>query len=349
MKYYYLKFGKSNNQLDYWLQLNNHENIFGRPTAVIFFGKITGEQFKKYYNLKKEDYKLLEKEAEKKKEYIPKYTDLQKQVKPFYDAGETKDARFVTSYKGKIYILAPKSEVRDVSPEELERIINDLKRFKKPEISTDEFKDDILKVMDLEIIKILETDIPYILRTLGIDQYLNRGTCREIKKNNHWGSIQAIKLALGERNNVPDKIDYVKLFKLLSPHQFETLIFLLLINAGVFSPAWRAGSLPDIDIVGINYSNEEVIAIGDPPIEYKKNEEITFQVKRKAETKKQNANYTISLVDSSIELEDSHFLTAEWVFKAVNKQKKTKKWLENSLRWFIEGTKYSSIFELVNE
>ncbi|HEC38502.1 hypothetical protein LCGC14_0705970 [marine sediment metagenome] len=346
MKYNYLKFGKSNKQLDYWLELNNSKNIFGRPTAVIFFGKITSEQFKEYFKKDKEDYKLLVKEAEKKNDYLPQCTDLHKQIKPFYEAGETKDTIFVTIYKGKIYLLEPKSEVRDVSSEELKRIINDLNLVKKPKISTDDFKDDILKVMDLEVLKILETDIPYILRTLGTDRYLNSGTCREIKEKNHWGSIQAIKLALGERKNVTEKLNSSQLFKLLSPHQFETLIFLLLINAGVFSPAWRAGSLPDIDIIGINYSNEETITIGDPPIEFKRNEEITLQVKRKAEKKKQNAKYTISL---AIDLKDPHFLTSDWVFKAVKKQQKTKEWLENSLKWFIKGTKYNSIFELANE
>ena len=348
MKYYYLKFGKSNYQLDYWLQLNSNKNIYGKPTAVIFFGEINSEEFKEYFKKDKEEYKLLVKEAKKNKKYLPRYTDLHNQIKPFYEAGEKQNARYIAILESKVYVLAPKSEVRDVSSEELERIINDLDGFKKPTDAID-FSNDILKVMDLEILKIIETNIPYILRTLGTDQYLNRGTFREIKEENHWGSIQAIKLALGERNEVPEKIDHVQLFKLLSPHQFETLIFLLLTNKGLFSPAWRGGTLPDIDIIGINYSNEDEIEIGDPSIKFRKDEEITFQVKRKPVTKKQKAHHTITLAYSSKKLEFPDFLTVEWVFQAVMEQQKTKKWLENSLRWFIEHTEYSSIFQIVSQ
>ena len=346
MKYFYLKFGRSNIQLNYWLDKN--KNIFKEPTAVIYFGKYTSEEFKDFFKKDKEEYKLLQQKAEKKHDYIPKYSDLHEQIKPFYKAGETKKAIFITIYKGKIYILAPESEVRDVSHEDRDKIINDLKNFKKPIISTDNFKNDVLKIMHVKILKVLEKDIPYILRTLGTDQYLNRGTCREIKKEKHWGSIQAIKKVLGEREIIPEKFDYFKIFQLLSPHQFETLIFLMFTNAGIFSPAWRAGTLLDIDIIGINYSNKEFITIGtDPSIEFERNKEITFQVKRKQEIKKQKADYTISLADRSNISEKQHFLTPKWVLEVINKQQKTKEWIENSLRWFIEDTDYKSIFELI--
>ena len=47
MKYFYLKFGRSNIQLNYWLDKN--ENIFKAPTAVIYFGKYTSEDFKDFF------------------------------------------------------------------------------------------------------------------------------------------------------------------------------------------------------------------------------------------------------------------------------------------------------------
>ena len=97
------------------------------------------------------------------------------------------------------------------------------------------------------------------------------------------------------------------------------------------------------------HSNEDEIEIGIPSIKFRKDEEITFQVKRKPVTKKQKAHHTITLAYSSKKLEFPDFLTVEWVFQAVMEQQKTKKWLENSLRWFIEHTEYSSIFQIVSQ
>ena len=54
MQYFYLKLGKNNNQLYYWLQQTPKikgkeeppQNIYNKPTAVIYFSKITTEEIK---------------------------------------------------------------------------------------------------------------------------------------------------------------------------------------------------------------------------------------------------------------------------------------------------------------
>ena len=46
MKYLYFKFGMSNRQLEYWLQLNGLKNAYGTPSAPIFFGNITTQECK---------------------------------------------------------------------------------------------------------------------------------------------------------------------------------------------------------------------------------------------------------------------------------------------------------------
>jgi len=200
--------------------------------------------------------------------------------------------------------------------------------------------------MHVKMDQIVDKDIPYILRTLNVNQYFNRGTCREIKEKNYWGVIQAIKKILNQKRDYSKKLESYQMFKLLSPHQFETLIFLILINAGLFSPAWRAGSLPDIDIIGINYSDSEVKIGNNPTINFKKDKEIKFQVKRKSIKEAQNADYTIAL-SSSVENDNSNrILTSDWLLDVIRNQTETKKWLENSLRWIIEDTNKNSIFEL---
>ena len=79
-----------------------------------------------------------------------------------------------------------------------------------------------------------------------------------------------------------------------------------------------------------------------------KNKEIKFQVKRKSIKEAQNADYTIAL-SSSVENDNSNrILTSDWLLDVIKNQTETKKWLENSLRWFIEDTSKNSIFELID-
>lgn len=341
MKYLYFKFGRSNNQLKYWLQLNNEKNIFGKPSVVIYFGNLTSEKYKSLFKIEnKEEYK-----AEREKdENIPSFQDLHYQIKPFFNAGEKKDAKFISIHKNKVYILEPESEVFDMPKQYYKKFIEDLNKYK---IDTISFEKDILKIIHIKIIKILEKDVPYILRTLNINQYFNRGTCREIKEKDYWEIIQAMTIVLNEKRNMPKKLKTHQFFRLLSPHQFETLIFLILTNAGLYSPAWRAGSFPDIDIIGINYSNHEVKIGANPLIEFKKNKEITFQIKRKMIKKEQNTDYTIALSSPTEYKNNNKILTSEWLLNIIKDQSKTMEWLENSLKWYIKDTRLKSIFDLV--
>ncbi|KKN22819.1 hypothetical protein LCGC14_0911290 [marine sediment metagenome] len=57
MKYLYLKLGKSNSQLNYWLK--KEESLFKKPSAVIYFGKITTEKCKSLFELTKNEIESL--------------------------------------------------------------------------------------------------------------------------------------------------------------------------------------------------------------------------------------------------------------------------------------------------
>jgi len=96
----------------------------------------------------------------------------------------------------------------------------------------------------------------------------------------------------------------------------------------------------------MNYSDSEVKIGSNPTINFKKDKEIKFQVKRKSIKEAQNADYTIAL-SSSVENDNSNrILTSDWILDVIRNQTETKKWLENSLRWFIKNTNKNSIFEL---
>ncbi len=343
MKYLYLKLGKKNSHLNYML---SKENLFGKPFATIYFGKITTEKCNDLFKLSEDKIKSMRKEDKS----VPTHKKLE-QIKEFIDAGKNKDVKFVSILKNKVFILEPDSEVFDMEENKITDFYAGLEKNRVKKEFIDGIKDSLPKIMYVKNLPSspFEVAIPHILRTLNTVQYFNRGTCREIKEDNYWGTIQAIKKILKEKRE-EEKIDPKHLFELLSPHQFETLIFLILTNAGIFCPAWRAGSLPDIDIVGINYSDLDVITIGDnPPIEFKKNEEIKFQVKRKEVNKVyKNADYTVAL-SSSAKSDDNRILTSDWLLNVVMNQRNTKKWLENSLRWFVEDMGNNSIFDLVEK
>lgn len=347
MRYIYLKLGRSNRQLKYCLQIDGINNIFRRPIVYIFFGKITTERCKSLFDLPKNELHIMHKEDKK----IPTYTNLHYQIKPFIEAGENRDVRFISIFENRLFIFEPDSEVFDMSTEMIYEFCADLteKRLVEDEYIK-QIKNDIPKIMNVKNLKIFTENIPYILRTINVIQYFNRGTCREIKANKNWEIIQALKTILNEERDLPEKITSQQLFKLLSPHQFETLIFLILTNANLYSPAWRAGSMPDIDIIGINYSDSEIIKLGNNPIIiFEKGKEVTFQVKRKEVKNFENADYIITLNPSMKgKYKNNRILSSEWLLNVVEKKINTKQWLENSLKWFLENTAINSIFDLLN-
>lgn len=189
-----------------------------------------------------------------------------------------------------------------------------------------------------------------ILRTLQTNRYLIRGTCRKIDPNKNWAAIQAIKSLIGEKIEIPEKINAKLIISLLGPQELETLIFLMLINAGLFSPAWRAGNLPRIDIIATNYSKERIV-IGNkeknpPEIIFEPKAQKSFQVKRGIVHKPSKfADFTVAISSSK---KNEKILTSEWLLKNIQNQKKTREWIENSLRWYKDIIGVESIFQLID-
>ncbi len=348
MRYVYLKLGNSNSHLKYCLQIG-FNNIFKKRIAYIFFGKITTDRLKSLIDLNSKDIKSLRTEDKK----IPTYNNLQNQIRPFIEAGKNRDVKFISIYKNILYMFEPDSEVFDMPMERINEFCTDLREKTDVEENyINQIENDIPKVMYIKNCEVFKNDIPYVLRTINVIQYFNRNTCREIKVDKYWEIILALKTILNEEVDLSEKITPQQLFKLLSPHQFETLIFLILTNANLFSPAWRAGSLPDIDVVGINYYNSDIITIGtNPTIKFEKNKEVNFQVKRKEVKKKEiksseNIDYFITLNPSTNERIDRE-LKSDWLLNVVENQLKTRKWVEHSLKWVLKNTSVNSVFDLL--
>ena len=264
MKYLYLKLGNGNCQVDYWFnqaedrKKRKVENVFNRPAVVIFFGKITSERCRDLMKLSEKEYKRVKPSSS---EDIPKWTTFRDQIKPFFKAEESDkkgviDHRFVTIKNGLVYICEPDSEVADMPTTKYHEYDRYLLTLKIKEKTEDVH---IPKVMFVKNVKSCK-EVPDVLATLSCNNYLNRGTCREINPKKNWGAIQAIKCCLGEPLEKPKSEE--QHLSLLGWHQLETLVFLILKNGGVHPSAWRGGTLPQIDIVARNYNTDRAVIIG---------------------------------------------------------------------------------------
>jgi len=343
VQYLYLKLGNGNCQAEYWLnqaeiRVGNEniplENVFGKPAVTIFFGKTTTEDCRNLFKKKSSEYGKGEK---------PSYVDVQHQIKHFFDAGDNRNAKFVVIHAqlGKVYVCEPNSQVEDMTEEMMDKYDKHLKKLgiNVNQKTEDEHYPKVIFVKD--DFKTFD-EVPNVLATLPCNNYLNRGTCREITLEKNWGAIQAIKYCLNEELDKPD--DKKKLLSLLGWHELETLVFLILKNYGVHPSAWRGGTLPQVDIVAENYSSKEVIIKAKKPIEFKpkefplKERRQRFQIKRgKIDEDKlsKNADYFIAL---DYQGESDRILNAAWIVEQLEmkEQEYTKKWFKEAISWYLE-------------
>ncbi len=105
--------------------------------------------------------------------------------------------------------------------------------------------------------------------------------------------------------------------------------------------------MPDIDIIGINYTNSKIKLGNDKPINFEKDKEITFQIKRKEVKDNFNADFAITLNPTKKQKTDNRIRTSDWLLEIIKNQPNTRKWLNNSLKWLLEDTQYDSIFNLL--
>ncbi len=326
MKYLYLKLGNGNCQAEYWLNRARVKNVFNRPAVAIFFGKTTTEQCRELFKRKSEKFG---------KEEKPSFRDVQYQIKPFFEAGDYRNARFVIIHTqlGLIHVCEPDSAVEDMPKRLYDEYDKHLGLKGKNKTEKVHFPKVIYVKDDFRTFR----EFPHVLATLSCNSYLNRGTCREIRD---WGAIQAIKHCLGEQ--LDKTADKKKLLGLLGWHQLETLVFLILKNYGIHPSAWRGGTMPQVDIIAENCSNEKITIKAKKPIEFKSRESPleerrkTFQIKRgNVNEKKLNekVDYTVAL---EFKGENEKILNAEWIVEQLETedQKDTNDWFENSINWF---------------
>ena len=338
-KFYYLKLGSGNCLAEYWLEGNN---VLKRPAIAVYFWDLNEKDFMDiYYNKDIETvfrgYKnhgghLSEKDFEKK------IGRVMNQIKVFVEAVMNKEnSIFVTVAHGKVYFYKPdygdktgfsffvlKEESYDDYDGDMEAIKAKGWKIRKDGEIIQIPKYVYVKKINKAPLDIVEDKVPYILASLPSNQSYNRVTIKEV---DDWGVKQAIKYCLGEQLETPKNTS--QFFELLSPVELETLVFLILTNAGLHVPTWRGGTMPDIDFLTYNFSNK-VITL--EPVVIKSSQGMSFQVKRKKVNKPlENVDYIIALNNEN---KNEKILTGKWLLKQVANQPNTRRWLERTLYWF---------------
>lgn len=364
-RYYYLKLGNSNSLAEYWLSENN---VVGHPAAAIYFGICKAEAMEELYeihnlikpNKKKEPNdakenelkKLIERWEEKGKNEITK-REQQRQIVDFLKAVHEKHI-FVTITPRKIYFYKAIGELKTLPEGKFDKYDKDLEEIKNKrkdmKDQIDEMKingrNHFPKYVEVKIIKEEEfggkSEVPFILRSLSANQGYNRRTCVHIKDE---GVTSAIEYCLNGKQFEPHNA--TELFECLSPLEFETLIFLLLMESGLHVFTWRGGTLKGIDLVAKNVSSE-VVTLGN--ISISPGDTKAFQIKRKRKYDESVPDYVDYVVALSCgKKKNEKCLDADWVkgqIKRVYKENGDSivfKWLKNSLWWVSE----ESIFNII--
>ena len=322
IEYYNLNI-KLNNQL----KLNNNiqlQNLFDAAhnlekmnRAPIFFGDYEHED---YTNAKKNKKKLGDfntKQLNEACEFINLYK-------------ENKEARIITIGDEKIWIYKIKGQI------------------KNGKIEFDKFRQ---KYYDIEIIKHSKIeDVPYILATMKTNQAFSRNTFRKIDEKKYEANIAAIKSLIGELNDF--KIDPLKS---LSSVQLETLIAKIFEKNKAFIPAWRGGTLKDIDIIAEFEKNipENLFKVKIQEKKIKIQVKIQLNDKNKLEEIKEDLKkpnfFLITAEDGPLEkLEEYHeknYLTSKWLKKQIYNYDEIKKWYEECIKWLPTQNRKETVFK----
>lgn len=291
-------------------------NLEKRSRAPIFFGPYKPEQYIDAYDKKEKLEGLNKKQLHEAYNFIQLYK-------------KDPEARLITIDE-KIWIY---KIIGQIKYESTDAIVQ-----KK----SDQISEKIVsKYYDVEIIKTRDEDVPYILESMKTNQAFSRNTFTMIDEKKYGGNIAAIKFLIGELNDF--KIDPLKT---LSSVQLETLVAKIFEKNGAFIPAWRGGTLKDIDIIAKFDGN-----IPDNLLIKKiqeKDKDINIQVKIKLNDEN-NVNdlkkflekpntFLITGDDEPIYklkdyAEDKQYLTSKWIKKQIYSYDEIKKWYEKCIEW----------------
>jgi hypothetical protein len=183
-------------------------------------------------------------------------------------------------------------------------------------------------------------NVPLVLSSMKSNQWMTRGTFREIEPDRggaYLGNIAAIQSVL-KRWQPNFKIDPLDC---LSSLDFETLIAKILEEHGCFVPAYKGGFLKDVDLIAKPTKTKSIAGMS-----IESGQSIALQLKLSidrrllSDLRNKKVEYLIGLNDDeslSENFANSEFknlcLGRSWLRKALLESPFTCEWLKQSLEW----------------
>ena len=171
-------------------------------------------------------------------------------------------------------------------------------------------------------------NVPSIISGIPSNQYLGRGTFREIK--NDWGCKKAIDIGAGlaltgEHWEIGEQGED-QLLECLGSLELETLIAKIFEAAGFFVPAYRGGLIKDIDLFVKNDTGATIDVAGLKVTPGG----VTIQVKRwpSGEWERGSANFMIGTA-----AQGDRCFGSSWILRAAASYMNVWDWLSRSLAW----------------
>lgn len=236
--------------------------------------------------------------------------------------------RIIVIHRHLFYVLEPIGEIHDGAPEPNEN--GDLHT---------------LKIMPVRIIGRRPLgDIPHLLASMGSNAWWIRGTFRSIGHDtvgmprnwSRWEHQTAIEHTLGTTDissHLHPEIEQrpALLLCLLSAVELETLVAKLGEEAGFFVPAYRGGTMKDIDIIACNDGTSD---LGFGPLSVPARGHITIQVKSwMAKTPDHTDGSLLVALGLKPSERGRWRWDAETLWHTIQESTATRGWLKRSLHW----------------
>lgn len=189
------------------------------------------------------------------------------------------------------------------------------------------------------------TAVPHLLASMGSNAYWSRGTFREIGRASPgahggapwegWQHQLAIELQLPEADRKmcrPNPITGALLL-FLSSVELETVVAKVFEEAGCFVPAYRGGTMADVDILAHNDTARE-IRIGDRVLA--PGSTLAIQVKSWMRDPPRVVEGVLSVSLNLHPKDKDKGWNASALWQVIETSPKTRAWLQRSLAWHPE-------------
>lgn len=298
-RFFYHKIDRGNSAAERWL---SDQSPIGKPAVVIFYGQITLEQIRNQQTIEGVSESQL------------------RQCVNFVETGfpDNRDKRCILVVGKKIWFLKPIGMAEE----------------RKPDDTEENSRDSLRKLIPVKIVRELELhDAPHILAGIGSNNYLVRGTYREIEDPRNRGNLKAIYSILGIqwKQDWLNQASPASLFECLGSTQLETLVAKIFEEHDCFVPAYRGGSLKGVDI----------FAYADTPKELDgmriDSEGVQIQVKGHGDwANPKNLAIPANVWFAGYGYKTSHpdrCLNEDWLIRQTRELQRVQSWLRRSLNW----------------